>query len=177
MSKTVLFKRSEEVDSDGNAVLPSSSDLDYGEIALNYAAGVECISIKNSDNEIVTLSFSESDESDESEEHINDTSNPHEVNSSQIGLGNCDNTSDADKEVNAYFQAGLDEKLDIAKIWNYTSLSDNSGNTYTEDELAEWAFSAAAGYTLSASLSAYVNMDTSEIENRIEALEDVLVAE
>lgn len=174
MSKTVLFKRSKEVDSDGNAVLPSSSDLDYGEIALNYAAGVECISIKNSDNEVVTLNFSESDESTE---HINDTSNPHDVNSSQIGLGNCDNTSDADKEVNEYFQAELDEKLDIAKIWNYTGLSDNSGNTYSEEELAEWAFSAAAGYTLSASLNAYVNMDTSEIENRIEALEDVLVAE
>ena len=173
MSKTVLFKRSKEADSDGNAVLPSSSDLDYGEIALNYAAGVECISIKNSDNEVVTLNFSESDESTE---HINDTSNPHEVNSSQIGLGNCDNTSDTDKEVNEYFQAELDTKLDIAKIWNYTSLTDGT-NTYTEEELAEWAFSAAAGYTLSASLNAYINMDTSEIESRIEALEGVLIAD
>lgn len=33
--------------------------------------------------------------------HTADTSNPHNVTKAQVGLGNCDNTADADKDVNS----------------------------------------------------------------------------
>lgn len=40
---------------DGNPKLPTSGQLEYGEIAVNYAKGKETISLKNSNNEIVTF--------------------------------------------------------------------------------------------------------------------------
>ena len=45
-------------------------------------------------------------------DHINDTSNPHSVTKSQVGLGNVDNTSDADKPISAAMQTALNKKLD-----------------------------------------------------------------
>jgi hypothetical protein len=46
MSNKILHKRS-SILNEGNAKLPASSDLEYGEIAINYAKGHETISIKN----------------------------------------------------------------------------------------------------------------------------------
>lgn len=40
---------------DGNPKLPTSGQLEYGEIAVNYAKDKETISLKNSNNEIVTF--------------------------------------------------------------------------------------------------------------------------
>lgn len=40
---------------DGNPKLPTSGQLEYGEIAINYAKDKETISLKNSNNEIVTF--------------------------------------------------------------------------------------------------------------------------
>ena len=39
--------------------LPQASRLEYGEIAVNYAAGFETLSIKNSNDDIVTFSSDE----------------------------------------------------------------------------------------------------------------------
>jgi hypothetical protein len=44
--------------------------------------------------------------------HINSTSNPHGVSKTQVGLGNVDNTSDADKPVSTAQQAAFDGKAD-----------------------------------------------------------------
>lgn len=38
--------------------------------------------------------------------HVNRTDNPHSVTKSQVGLGNCDNTADANKSVNYSASAG-----------------------------------------------------------------------
>lgn len=54
-NKTILNKRSNAVNSDGTPKIPSSAQLQYGEIAINYADGVETLSIKNSNDNIVTL--------------------------------------------------------------------------------------------------------------------------
>lgn len=54
-NKTILNKRSNAVNDDGTPIIPTSEQLQYGEIAINYAAGVETLSIKNSNNNIVTL--------------------------------------------------------------------------------------------------------------------------
>ena len=54
-NKTILNKRSNAVNIDGTPKIPTSGQLQYGEIAINYAAGVETLSIKNSKDNIVTL--------------------------------------------------------------------------------------------------------------------------
>lgn len=45
--------------------------------------------------------------------HIASENNPHNVTKGQVGLGNVDNTSDADKPVSTAQQAALDEKEDV----------------------------------------------------------------
>ena len=46
--------------------------------------------------------------------HINNVSNPHSVTKTQVGLGNVDNTSDANKPVSIATQAALDTNNDNA---------------------------------------------------------------
>lgn len=45
-------------------------------------------------------------------DHVNDTSNPHSVTKAQVGLGNVDNTSDADKPISTAMQTALYKKFD-----------------------------------------------------------------
>ena len=55
--KTVQNKKSSELNADMTGPkLPTPNQLTYGEIAINYAADNETISIKNSNNDIVTFS-------------------------------------------------------------------------------------------------------------------------
>lgn len=44
--------------------------------------------------------------------HIDNKENPHEVTAAQVGLGNVNNTSDADKPVSTAQQTALDAKVD-----------------------------------------------------------------
>ena len=55
MSKKILLKRSNQKERDGQPKLPLSSQIDYGELAINYAKDAETLAIKNSENEIVTF--------------------------------------------------------------------------------------------------------------------------
>ncbi len=55
MTRHVLHKRSNVV-TDGVVKLPTADQIEYGEIAINYAKDNECLSLKNSNNEIVTFS-------------------------------------------------------------------------------------------------------------------------
>lgn len=49
--------------------------------------------------------------------HIADTNNPHQVTKEQVGLGNVDNTSDADKPISLAAQAALDiDRVAIAEL-------------------------------------------------------------
>ena len=61
--------------------------------------------------------------------HEADLSNPHVVTKAQIGLGNVDNTSDADKPVSTATQLVFDEieagVSIVTKTANYTILIDN----------------------------------------------------
>ena len=54
-NKIILNKRSNAVNVDGTPKIPTSEQLQYGEVAINYADSVETLSIKNSNNNIVTL--------------------------------------------------------------------------------------------------------------------------
>ena len=55
MSKKILLKRSNQKEGNGQPKLPLSSQIDYGELAINYAKDAETLAIKNSENEIVTF--------------------------------------------------------------------------------------------------------------------------
>lgn len=66
MPQSILLKRSNVKNSDGSPKLPDASVLQYGELAVNYAAGAETISIKNSNDEIVTFSSDNNSSSDDS---------------------------------------------------------------------------------------------------------------
>lgn len=52
MGNKILHKRSAEL-INGKPKLPSSADLEYGELAVNYAKGQETITLKNNDDEVV----------------------------------------------------------------------------------------------------------------------------
>lgn len=52
MANKIIHKHSSVI-TDNQAKLPAASQLEYGELAVNYADGVETISIKNTENEIV----------------------------------------------------------------------------------------------------------------------------
>lgn len=49
------------------------------------------------------------------ETHINNKSNPHEVNKAQVGLGNVDNTADTDKPISTATQTALDAKFSLTE--------------------------------------------------------------
>ena len=55
VNNIILNKRSSDVNDNGTPKIPTSEQLQYGEIAINYADGLETLSIKSSNNNIVTL--------------------------------------------------------------------------------------------------------------------------
>lgn len=59
MAHKIINKRSSIITDNGSPKLPSSDSIEYGEIAINYADGVETISIKNSSNNIVEFKSKE----------------------------------------------------------------------------------------------------------------------
>ncbi len=64
--------------------------------------------------------------------HTGNTSNPHSVTKSQVGLGNCDNTSDANKPISTATQAALDLK---AASTHTHAASDLTSGTLDGDRL------------------------------------------
>ena len=79
--------------------------------------------------------------------HTGNTSNPHSVTKTQVGLGNVDDTSDADKPVSTATQAALDLK---ASQVDMEAVEDDlgAGITGTQTLTAPGAASLATGMTL-----------------------------
>lgn len=66
--------------------------------------------------------------------HTTNTSNPHSVTKTQVGLGNVDNTSDLNKPISTATQTALDLKLEAADIADFeTSLELNARDTANRD--------------------------------------------
>ncbi len=168
MSRTVLNKRSNVVLEDGSPKIPTADQLNYGEIAINYASGVETLSTKNADDEVVSVLINGMmqtiGESLAMHEARND--NPHGVTKEQVGLGNVDNTSDVDKPISTAQQAELDTKLNNAANGGVANnLTTNSSDV---------ALSAAQGIVLNQKISemtggAIENLQA--LENRVSAVE------
>lgn len=168
MAVTVLNKRSKEILEDGTPKVPSADQLQYGEIAINYASGVETLSTKNSNDEVVTVLINglmqTIGESLAMHEARND--NPHGVTKEQVGLGNVDNTSDADKPVSTLQQAELDKKLN-------NSANGGIANNLTTNS-SEVALSAAQGIVLQEKISDMTGgaiADLQALEERVSSVE------
>jgi hypothetical protein len=67
---------------------------------------------------------------DTMDDHIANTNNPHSVTASQVGLGNVDNTSDADKPISTATQTALDTKADETNLINGAPLSNTSSKFF-----------------------------------------------
>ena len=74
----------------------------------------------------------------ELDDHIEDLLNPHQVTKGQIGLGNVDNTADADKPVSNSTQAAIISavapKADKTYVDNQLTLKANKADVYTKLE-------------------------------------------
>jgi len=65
--------------------------------------------------------------------HVSDNGNPHNVTKAQVGLGNADNTSDADKPVSTATQTALDGKLGLtAKAADSDKLDGLDASSYVK---------------------------------------------
>lgn len=60
---------------------------------------------------------------DDLSSHVNNASNPHNVTKAQIGLGNCDNTSDISKPISTATQNALNGKVPTTRKINGKALS------------------------------------------------------
>jgi hypothetical protein len=60
--------------------------------------------------------------------HTGNTSNPHSVTKSQVGLGNCDNTSDANKPVSNAMQTALNAKVATSRTVSASGLATGGGD-------------------------------------------------
>lgn len=69
-------------------------------------------------NELRDAVNSHADNIEDLEGHPSRSDNPHNVNATQVGLGNVNNTADADKPVSTAQQEALDAKVAITDIVN-----------------------------------------------------------
>ena len=164
----VLHKKSSVV-TDGEPKLPTSGDLEYGEIAINFGAGAETISLKNSDDEIVSLRMRDdlSVAASALAAHEARNDNPHGVTKAQVGLSDVDNTPDMDKPLSTAQQAAVNSKLDNAA---------NGGvvNNLTTNDTTK-ALSAAQGVALSKKIDEMTGgaiADLKALEDRVAGVEE-----
>ena len=95
--------------------------------------------------------------------HIEDLLNPHQVTKGQIGLGNVDNTADADKPVSNSTQAAIISAVapKADKTYVDTALSSKTDKTYVDNQLTLKANKADV-YT---KLETYTKQESSDLVN------------
>lgn len=70
------------------------------------------------------------------ETHINNKSNPHKVTKNQVGLGNVDNTSDANKPISTATQTALNGKFSATEGNNLKQIIKDMPDVITEGNLS-----------------------------------------
>lgn len=95
------------------------SDLKSGKVDKVEGKGLSTNDFTNEEKSQITTN------KNDISSHMGSKNNPHEVTKSQVGLGNVNNTSDADKPISIATQTALDTKIDTAG----TGLS-KSGTTF-----------------------------------------------
>lgn len=95
-------------------------------------------------------------------DHINDHSNPHQVTKSQVGLGNVDNTADANKPVSGPQLEFLNQRIDeFSTSINASNLVYSKGNVF--------------GIGVMTSAEYYSNIDS--LSNSVIFVDDNIVSE
>ena len=169
MAFHIKLKRSKTVLPDGQPKLPTADSLAEGEIAVNYASGVETLALKNADGNVVSMLINGTMQSiaESLAMHEARNDNPHGVTKAQVGLGNVDNTADADKPVSTAQQAALDKKLSNAANGGIANnLTTNSSTV---------ALSAAQGIILNGKISEMTGgaiAELNELESRVTGVEE-----
>jgi hypothetical protein len=106
-----------------------SSILKHNNVAITIDSTKNKISgLKQSDISGLESAISSKANSSDLSGHTSNTSNPHGVTKAQVGLGNVDNTSDANKPISTATQNALntkDEKPTITTLTQKTTLVDN----------------------------------------------------
>lgn len=127
--------------------VPTTDQLEAGEIAINNFAGNEFISILNSAGQIITHSLSDKldDTKDALNKHQARNDNPHGVTKEQVGLGKVDNTTDLEKPLSTVQTAAINSKLNNAENGGVVN------NLTTND--SQKALSAAQGIELAKKIS------------------------
>lgn len=133
-------------------------------------------------------------------DHIADKSNPHEVTATQVGLGDCDNTSDLNKPISTATQTALDGKVDKLTdkptTGTYTKVAItneglvSSGDTLTADDIPSLTLSKISdvtataeevnildGATLTTTELNYVDGVTSSIQTQINGKQATITSE
>lgn len=102
--------------------------------------------------------------------HEADLANPHAVTKAQVGLGNCDNTSDLNKPISIATQAALDLKINLTEKGaangvvplNASTLIDSVYLPSYVDDVLEYAdFSSLPGTGVTGKI--YVTLDNSKL--------------
>lgn len=93
--------------------------------------------------------------------HITNKQNPHSVTKAQVGLGNVDNTSDADKPVSTAVQAELDKKTNSA-ITDIDFANSTADNAIMTVDLANGITTSEKNVTLPKASSTSAGIITSQ---------------
>jgi len=93
--------------------------------------------------------------------HISNTTNPHSVTKTQVGLGNVDNTSDANKPISTATQTALNGKADTSHT-HADATQGVSGFMSAADKLKLDGIDGASGMTAAEILTAIKTVDGSD---------------
>lgn len=92
--------------------------------------------------------------------HVANTENPHNVTKAQVGLGNVDNTSDADKPISTATQAALDGKASLSGDNNFTG-----SNSFTKTVSFDSSATFANGFTVNSGTAYFGMLNAIDCDN------------
>lgn len=126
--KSISQLVTDQVNTEGAlAVLNNLSDLDDSDAALvNLGLTATATELNYTDGVTSAIQTQLDANASDLSDHESDTANPHSVTATQVGLGNVDNTSDADKPVSDATQTALDLKFDSADVIDEDDMSSDS---------------------------------------------------
>lgn len=104
------------------------STLENG--TIYYNTDVEKVIFVENGQQVDTVS------SEQLENHTSDHNNPHQVTKAQVGLGNCDNTSDLSKPISTATQAALNNKENLINAGTITQYWRGDKSFQTLDKVA-----------------------------------------
>lgn len=136
------------------AVMPTKADLEEGKILSGQIP-----------SDIIDAVDKCAENTSAIANHAKDTDNPHKVTKAQVGLGNVDNTSDADKPLSTATQEALDGKVDKVSGKGLSTEDFTSAYKNTLDNLSTNYAPLVDGLIPSANLPSYVD-DVLEYPNK-----------